>query len=66
MTTMRKQMANSSLILQERCDDSLAAVLNEAGAQDYAATFARNDITWEILCDMRDDDLKKVYTCIRL
>ena len=54
------QKPETLIIKEHGCDEQIAHVLAEANAQDYIANFARNKITWQILREMKDEDLKQV------
>lgn len=54
------QKPETLIIKEHGCEEIIAEVLTEANAQDYIANFARNKITWQILRDMKDEDLKQV------
>lgn len=61
---MEERHSQISIIFPQEngCDENVAHVLADAHAQDYIANFARNKISWQILRDMKDDDLKQVLT----
>ncbi|XP_028407625.1 E3 ubiquitin-protein ligase LRSAM1-like [Dendronephthya gigantea] len=54
------QKPETLIVKEDGCDEMIAQILAEASAQDYISNFARNKISWQILRDMKDEDLKQI------